>query len=284
MSKIDECLQGVHGARSEAPWPEKVGVADLHALCRATPRLYLILKSDLTIVDASDAYLRATLLWREEIRGCRLFDVFPDNPHDVTADGVQNLRASLHQVLQRGKPHRMALQRYDVCDHVAGDGAWVEKFWAPMNTPVFGSGSREITHVLHQVEDMTQAVFLRQSLAEQALVLAEQRATLDRMRQDLLRRQREVRADQQSLAAMLQEGEPAGASLEALQGHLGGPDMRWYWGPGHGAPVAGIYTSFHQRACGGLGPSMVYMQAGRAFPRCPRCQDGVLYRLMRPSL
>ncbi len=30
MSKIDECLQGVHSARSEAPRPEKVGVADLY--------------------------------------------------------------------------------------------------------------------------------------------------------------------------------------------------------------------------------------------------------------
>lgn len=281
MSKIDECLQGVHSARNEASRLE-VGVADLHALCRATPRLYLILKPDLTIVDASDAYRRATLLWREEIRGCRLFDVFPDNQHDATADGVQNLRASLHQVLQRGKPHRMALQRYDVRDHVTGDGAWVEKFWAPMNIPVFGSGSREITHVLHQVEDMTQAVFLRQSLAEHALVLAEQQATLGRMRQDLRRRRREVRAAQQLLAAMLQAGNLWEPSLEALQRQLGVPDMGRYWGPGHGAPVAGLYTVFHQRACE-LRPSMVYMQAGWAFPRCSRCQDGVLYCLMRPS-
>ena len=56
----------------------------------------------------------------------------------------------------------MALQRYDVRDHVAGDGAWIEKFWAPVNTPVFGGDSREITPILHCVTDMTQAVRLRQ--------------------------------------------------------------------------------------------------------------------------
>ena len=48
------------------------------------------------------------------------------------------------------------------------------------------------------------------------------------------------------------------------------------------APVAGIYTVFHQRACA-LVPRMVFLDAGKAFPRCPRCQDGVLYRLVSPS-
>jgi hypothetical protein len=48
----------------------------------------------LTIVDASDAYRRATLVWGEAITGCGMFDVFPDNPYDPTADGVQHLRAS----------------------------------------------------------------------------------------------------------------------------------------------------------------------------------------------
>jgi hypothetical protein len=90
-----------------------------------------------------------------------MFDVFPDNPQDATADGVRNLRESFNRVLQRREPDRMAIQRYDVRDRLAGDGGWVEKSWAPVNAPVFASGSRELTHVLHRVEDMTQAVFLR---------------------------------------------------------------------------------------------------------------------------
>src|SRR5262249_12541871 len=147
------------------------------------------------------------------ITGCGMFDVFPDNPYDPTADGVQHLRASFHQVLQRGRPHRMALQRYDVRDHVAGDGAWIEKFWAPVNTPVFGGDSREITHILHHVTDVTQVVRLRQWIAEQSVLLAEQRATLDRMRQDLVRGQRELRAAQKPLTAMLRAQEPQAHAL-----------------------------------------------------------------------
>ena len=283
MSKINEWLQGVHDSRSEEPRPETVGISDFHALFPATPGLYVVLKPDLTIVDASDEYLRATLIRREEIRGCGIFDIFPDNPGDPAADGVKNLRASLHQVLQRGTPHRMAIQRYDVRDHVLGDGDWIERFWTSENSPVFGSGSREITHVILQVEDVTQALFLRQWIEEQSLVIAEQHSTLEQMREELMDRQRELGAAHKPLAAMIHAGGPLDRSLEEIQMQLGAPETRRHLGPGSPIPVSGIYNAFHQRACE-LVPSRVFMQAGRAFPRCPRCQDGVLYRLMRPDL
>src|SRR5262249_30013663 len=114
--------------------------------------LYLVLGPDLTIVEASDAYRRATLLWDEAIQGSNIFDVVPHNPHDAAADGVTNLRQSFREVLRTGWQHRMAVQQYDVRDHVGAEG-WVEKHWLPTNYPVFGSGSHEITHVIHQVVD-----------------------------------------------------------------------------------------------------------------------------------
>ena len=64
----------------------------------SAPDLYLLLSADLHIVNASDAYLDATLTKRAEITGRRLFDVFPDNPEDPNADGVSNLNASLQSV------------------------------------------------------------------------------------------------------------------------------------------------------------------------------------------
>ncbi len=51
---------------------------------------------------------------REEVVGRPLFEVFPDNPTDPGATGVRNLQASLDEVLRTGKPHRMALQKYDI--------------------------------------------------------------------------------------------------------------------------------------------------------------------------
>ncbi len=71
---------------------------DFRALFESAPGLYLVLKPDLTIVAATDAYLRVAMTKREEILGRGIFDVFPDNPNDPTATGVSNLRSSLERV------------------------------------------------------------------------------------------------------------------------------------------------------------------------------------------
>ncbi|MER2565341.1 MAG: PAS domain-containing protein [Myxococcaceae bacterium] len=60
-----------------------------------SPSLCLLLDPNFHIVAATDAYLAATMTERQRITGRSLFDVFPDNPDDPTADGVRNLRASL---------------------------------------------------------------------------------------------------------------------------------------------------------------------------------------------
>ncbi len=249
------------------------------ARCREAPVPSLILTPDLTIVDANDEYLRATFTRRDEIRGCTMFEVFPDNPQDTTADGVRNLRASFDHVIRRQEPHRMAIQRYDVRDCLAGDGTWVEKSWAPINLPVFASGSRELTYVIHRVEDVTEALYLRRRVEEQSVVIGEQLDTLDRMRQDLVRRQRQARAAQESLATMIGAGRLQEPLVATLRGQFGTPDIRRYWAPGQRAPVTGIYELFHHRACF-LNLRTLFLRAGQPFRRCPGCLGSVLYRLM----
>ncbi len=172
----------------------------------------------------------------------------------------------------------MATQRYDVRDWLAGDGVWIEKSWTPVNVPVFASGSRELTHVIHQVEDVTEAVLLWRSLGEQSVAIAEQLDTLDRMRQDLVRRQREAQAAQESLVAMLQTGRLQEPLVATFRKQFGTSDTRKYWPPGHHAPVTGIYQLSHDRACW-LGQRTRYLRAGQPFRQCPGCPSGVLYRL-----
>src|SRR5579863_9596877 len=87
---------------------------DFRAVFESAPELYLLLTEDLTIVAASNAYLRATMTRREEIVGRGLFEVFPDNPNDPMATGTHNLRASLERVRQDRVPDVMAVQKYDV--------------------------------------------------------------------------------------------------------------------------------------------------------------------------
>src|SRR5688500_5397198 len=89
-------------------------VPDFRRLFESAPGNYLVLAPDLTIVAASDAYLRATMTTRESILGRGLFEVFPDNPDDPAATGVGNLRASLERVLRARAPDAMAVQKYDI--------------------------------------------------------------------------------------------------------------------------------------------------------------------------
>ncbi len=130
--------------------------AELNSLFESLPGLYLVLTPELVIVSASDAYLKATLTTRAAILGRNLFEVFPDNPEDIGATGVSNLRASLDRVLHNAAPDTMAIQKYDVR---RPDGVFEEHYWSPINSPVFG-GDHQIKYIVHRVEEVTE--FVRQ--------------------------------------------------------------------------------------------------------------------------
>ncbi|MGJ4945987.1 PAS domain-containing protein [Bradyrhizobium sp. HKCCYLS1011] len=121
-----------------------------------SPHPYMLLDPGprLQIIDINAAYAAATFTSREVIVGRSLFEVFPDNPDDPLADGVSNLYASLKTVAQTGRPHAMAVQRYDVRDP---SGTFVEKRWQPVNTPIHDDAGR-LVFLLHHVEDVTDQV------------------------------------------------------------------------------------------------------------------------------
>ncbi len=125
---------------------------DFQVLFESAPGLYLILLPDFTIVAVSDAYANATMTKREEIVGRGLFDVFPDNPDDPSADGVSNLLFSLNSVLKNKTAHTMAVQKYDIR---RPDGSFEERFWSPRNSPVLND-KKEVRYIIHCVEDVTQ--------------------------------------------------------------------------------------------------------------------------------
>jgi len=126
-------------------------VVDFKSLFETLPGLYLILNPDFTIVAVSDAYLKATMTERKAIIGRGLFEVFPDNPDNKEATGVSNLRTSLNAVLQLGQPHKMAVQKYDIRKP---DGVFEERYWSPLNSPVFNE-AHELVYIIHHVVDVT---------------------------------------------------------------------------------------------------------------------------------
>jgi PAS domain S-box-containing protein len=175
---------------------------DYRSLFESAPDLYLVLDPTLKIVAVSDAYLAATGTSRGEILGKNLFEVFPDNPQDATATGERNLRASLQTVLRTGRPHSMALQRYDIAD--PGGSGYQERYWSPVNSPVFKNG--KLTHIIHRVDDVTDIIRLeRQKLIDQEKAADALRSTAEETRSELYLRTQQL--DEAKLRGFVASGE-----------------------------------------------------------------------------
>ena len=67
---------------------------------------------------------------------------------------MSNLYSTLRIVTRTGRPHVMAIQRYDIRDP---NGQFVERHWQPINTPIHDNDARLI-FLLHHVEDVTDVV------------------------------------------------------------------------------------------------------------------------------
>ncbi|MEH2091808.1 PAS domain S-box protein [Nostoc sp.] len=139
---------------------------NFQTLFESIPGLYIVYSLDLIIVAGSDAYFQTTKTKREEVVGQHLFEVFPDNPDDPNATGVQNLRASLESVLKHRQPHTIAMQKYDIPRPESEGGGFEERYWTLTNSPVFDENG-EMTHIIHQAEAVTDFVRVQQQRNEQ---------------------------------------------------------------------------------------------------------------------
>ena len=164
---------------------------DFRALFESTPGLYLVLTPDLTIVAVSDAYLQATMTKRAEILGRGLFDVFPDNPDDPGPTGVSNLSASLERVLRNRTSDAMAVQKYDIRRPASQGGGFEERYWSPVNSPVFGP-NQQIAYIIHQVEDVTEVVRLQQVGSEQHRLIERLRTHASEMEAEIFRTTQQI--------------------------------------------------------------------------------------------
>ena len=156
----------------------KADEPDFRAVFAAAPGLYLVLTPDFVIAGASDAYLKATMTERDAIIGRGVFDVFPDNPNEEQATGVANLRSSLMRVLHLKRPDAMPFQKYDIR---GPDGKFEERWWSPLNCPVFGDAG-ELRWIIHRVEDVTELVRQNKLKLEQDHFAREQQTVIEHMR------------------------------------------------------------------------------------------------------
>ena len=220
--EIDDLLARERAARREA---EK---AKLHfrALFESAPGLYLVLAAEdpFCIVAVSEAYLKATYTRREDLIGKAMFDAFPADPADpdgVRGDGPLHLRQSLERVRSLGRADVMAVQRYPIRRPEELGGGFEERFWSPLNSPVFGPDG-ELVYIIHRVEDVTE--FMRQK--ERAGEAAEGHRLLEtraeQMEADIVLRSQELQRLNERLRAAQRV-----AQLGTWEHHLTDNSISW---------------------------------------------------------
>jgi PAS domain S-box-containing protein len=135
---------------------------DILSVFNTTPGCHLVLLPNAphyTIVGATDEYLSATYLKREDAIGQGVFEANTDNPANPFATGVKNLSASLDAVLRNKSEHRMTDQRYDVRNPLTGE--FERRVWSPLNRPVL-DGRGHVQYIIHSVENITEKVELKE--------------------------------------------------------------------------------------------------------------------------
>lgn len=164
---------------------------DAKTIIEAAPDLYLILSPQLTIVGASNSYLKATMVQREEILGYNLFEVFPDNPNDTNATGVNNLRHSLDRVLKEKVYDAMAIQKYDIRRPISAGGDFEVRYWSPLNCPVLDNNG-QIKYIIHRIEDVTEFIHLQQSNDSQLKTIETLQSREGKVGAEILQRAKDI--------------------------------------------------------------------------------------------
>jgi signal transduction histidine kinase len=128
---------------------------DFQKILETVTSMYMILDPQFNIVAVGKSYAKQTMIDPEHVIGKYLFDVFPDNPKDEIPTGSKNIRASLERVLHDKVPDTMAVQKYDIRRPAAAGGAFEERYWSPVNSPILDDKG-DVKYIVNQVTDVTE--------------------------------------------------------------------------------------------------------------------------------
>lgn len=132
---------------------------DYRVLFDRLPAVCLVLDGSFTIIAQNEAHRRATHTRREEVIGRHLFEVFPDNPNDLSAEGLSTFRASLLRVLKTRAPDRLRRLKYDIENRRPGAAGYEERYWDILNIPILGDDGY-VKWILNTATDVTEMVAL----------------------------------------------------------------------------------------------------------------------------
>ncbi|MGZ5818696.1 MAG: ATP-binding protein [Burkholderiaceae bacterium] len=127
---------------------------DYKALFAVSPYPYVLIAPDLTILDANNAYLKLTGRKSEEIVGRSVPDAFPIDPANPDATNLEEVRASIAQVIATRRPHITKFYRYAVSQETPDGRIFDQRYWSTVNSPVLNE-SGEVAFITQNVIDVT---------------------------------------------------------------------------------------------------------------------------------
>jgi len=98
----------------------------------------------------------------------------------------------------------MAVQKYDIRKPEMEGGEFQERYWSPVNSPVFGTNN-DVVYIIHRVEDVTEFVRAKQRELEQKKLAEELRTHACRMEAEVYQRAEEVQEVNRRLEAANQQ-------------------------------------------------------------------------------
>jgi signal transduction histidine kinase len=148
----------------------------------------LVLRPDLTVAIAGDAYLKATSLDRDAVLDRPLLEVFPRPGDDPAGETARKLRSSLEQVQRTCQPDTVTI--------------WTQgkqvRSWNLVSSPVLDR-SGMIAYIVHRIDDTTDLEQLKRAGREHSRMTRRLALRLQGMQQEMSERTRLLREANQRL-------------------------------------------------------------------------------------
>src|ERR1700761_6074847 len=151
------------------------GYQDIFNNISATILVMSIDAPSYTILDANDAYLKATNSTREALVGKSVFAAFPANPTDEVSKNIERTIFSFEQAINTKRPHTMSNYRYDI--PIPGTDEFEERYWTTTNTPILDANG-EVQYFIHSPINVTELNKLAQKEKAGVEALKNQRKQL----------------------------------------------------------------------------------------------------------
>lgn len=173
---------------------EKDGVRsglDYGALFAQLPTAYLVMDSDLVIVDANGAYEQVLQRRKSDLVGRPVFDAFPPDPQEIGEHGKNPVQGSFERARDTGRMDQMPLTQYNVHDLATGE--FQQRYWSLISAPV-KDDQGSVVLVIQRVEDVTDYVLERAKMESDRAQTDSWRRRVELVEADLYSRANELRA------------------------------------------------------------------------------------------